>query len=271
MTVERKCNRNKKKDRQASKVNRGNLQLVEDEKNSRQRKHKELEPLQAKNERQKEAFRLLDSKQLTVLTGSAGSGKTMLASYFASKEWLKGNAENIIITRPNKSMNGDNAAIPGSDFLKTLPYTMAILSKLKMFLGAGVLKNNLRQEMQDVLFNDVSGIQVYSMEKLNGLSFDDKTIIIADEAQSSTVGQMKSLLTRLESGARMVVCGDPLQSAIRGDNGLDFLLRTLDKNPHKDIGVVKFLPEDCCRTGVSAHFTEIFERQGKWSEVESSK
>lgn len=264
MTVERKCNRNKKRDRQSSKVARGNQQLKEDEKNSRSRKYTEIPPLQAKNERQKEAFRLLDTKQLTVLSGSAGSGKTMLASYFASKEWLKGNADNIIITRPNKSMNGDNAAIPGSDFLKTLPYTMAILSKLKMFLGAGVLKNNLRQEMQDVLFNDVSGIQVYSMEKLNGLSFDEKTVIIADEVQSATVGQVKALLTRLESGARMVVCGDPLQSAIKGENGLDFLLSKVEQYPHEDIGVVKFLPEDCCRTGVSAHFTEIFEKEGKW-------
>ena len=222
--------------------------------------------LSPKNPRQKDAINLAHTKQMVILNGASGSGKTEIACWYAAKEWRAGNVDNIIITRPNKSMNGDNSALPGNDFQKTLSYTMAILMKFKKYLGAGTLKNSLRQDMEDVLFNEVSGIQVYAMEKLNGLSFDGRTIIIADETQSSTIGQMKSLLTRCENGARLFVCGDLLQSAIGPKNGLAYLLNTVKKHQNDDIGVVNFLPEDCCREGISAYFTKIFEEEGDWSD-----
>lgn len=222
-------------------------------------------PLSPKNERQRAALSMLDKKQMMVLAGASGSGKTEISCWYASKLWIAGDIDNIIITRPNKSMNGDDAAIPGNDFQKTLPYTMAMLMKFKKYLGAGTLKNNLRQDMEEVLFHNVSGIQVYSMEKLNGLSFDHKTLIICDESQSSTVGQMKSLLTRCERGCRLFVCGDLLQSAIGENNGLRYLLDTLKVHPNNDIGVVEFEPEDCCREGISAFFTKIFEEEGEWT------
>lgn len=221
-------------------------------------------PLIPKNTRQAQALEYAATKQMIVLAGSSGSGKTEIAAYVASKLWREGKVDNVIITRPNKSMNGDDAAIPGNDFQKTLPYTMAILMKLKRYLGAGTLKCSLRQDMEEVLFNEVSGIQVYSMEKLNGLSFDSKTLIIADEVQSATVGQVKSLVTRCEKGCMLFVCGDPLQTAITGENGLEYLLKLLENNTHEDIGVVRFKPEDCQREGISAFFTEQFEKEGAW-------
>lgn len=260
MTQQRKRNRRNKIDNREQKVLSGEKQNLE----VRERKEKTIKPLTAKNERQKQALRDLELKQMVVLSGSAGSGKTEVACWYAAKEWLKGDIDNIIITRPNISMGGDNAPIPGNDFQKILPYTMSMLMKFKKYLGAGILKNNLRQEMQDTLFNDVSGIQVYSLEKLNGLSFDNRTLVIADEIQSCTVAQMKSLLTRMEKGSKLVLCGDPVQSAIGSKNGLNFLLRTLKNNPHEDISVISFKPEDCCREGISAHFTAIFEGQGEW-------
>lgn len=220
----------------------------------------------AKSDRQRQALSLIEDKQMMILCGSSGSGKTEIACWYAAKEWLAGRASNIIITRPMKSMNGDDAAIPGNDFQKTLPYTMAILLKFKKYLGSGILRNNLRQEMEDILFNEVSGLNVFSMEKLNGLSFDSKTIIICDEAQSSTVGQMKSLVTRCELGAKLLICGDLYQSAIKGKNGLQYLMETVEAHPNNDIGVVKFLPEDCCRVGISAYFTKLFEEEGIWSD-----
>lgn len=259
---ERKRNRHKKLDKHEEKVLRGQSQILEDIKY----RDRQIKPLQAKNERQRDALRQLEKKQMMCLVGASGSGKSQIASWYACKEWLRGSVDNIIITRPNKSMDGDDAAIPGTDFQKVLPYTMAILLKFKYYLGTGTLKNNLRQEMQDVLFNDISGIQVYSLEKLNGFSFDSRTIIICDEAQSSTIGQMKSLVTRCEKGAKLIICGDLLQGAIGPKNGLSFILDRIERNPHEDIGVVKFRAEDCCREGISAHFTEMFEREGMWSD-----
>ena len=76
---------------------------------------------------------------------------------------------------------------------------------------------------------------------------------------------MKSLLTRCEGGCRLFVCGDLLQSAVKGKNGLKYLLETLEKHPNNDIGLVKFKPEDCCREGISAYFTKIFEEEGEWN------
>ena len=247
-----------------------NAFIEKPEKSSRKIRNKfceerKIPQLLAKNDRQKTALDSIEDKQMLILCGSSGSGKTEIACWYAAKEWLSGNIDNIIITRPMKSMDGDNAALPGSDFDKTLCYTMSMLLKFKKYLGAGILKNNLRQDMSDTLFNEVSGIQVYAMEKLNGLSFDSKTIVICDEAQSSTVGQMKSLVTRCELGAKLLICGDGLQSAIKGENGLQYLINIVEKYPNDDIDVVRFRPEDCCREGISSYFTKIFENEGVWS------
>lgn len=264
MTVERKCNRNKKKDRQASKVERGNTQLLEDEKNSRQRKDRRIAPLTAKNQRQKDALKAMAEGQLSILSGSAGTGKTELICWWACKQWLECNVDNIVITRPYKHLGADYGATRGNDAEKLLPFCMSILNKLKKYLGVGILKNNFKLDGFDTLFSHADGIQIVPIEKIQGMSYSERTIIIADELQNAEVAQVKALVTRAEEGCKILCAGDPYQTALKGKNGLTYLEGILEKYPTPLANVIHFEKSDVVRGGLASHLVQAFENEGSW-------
>lgn len=257
---ERKHNRREKVDRHEEKVIRGQNQIIEDIK----RREKGIAPLQAKNDRQRDALRSFNNKQLVVLSGSAGVGKTELICWYACKRWLEGSIDNIVITRPYKHLGTDYGATTGNDAEKLLPFCMSILSKLKKYLGAGILKNNFKMGGFEALFNEVDGIQIIPIEKIQGMSYNDRTIIIADELQNATVAQIKALTTRAEEGCQILCAGDPRQTAIGKSNGLKFLEDVLYRYPTEYAKIIQFRKEDVVRGGLSSHLVSAFEEMGDW-------
>lgn len=227
-------------------------------------RNKSIEPLVAKNDRQKQALSALANHQLVILSGSAGTGKTELASWWACKRWLQGDIHNIIITRPHQHLGNDYGAVKGSDSEKLLPFCMSILMKLKKYLGVGILKNNFKLDGFDSLFVEADGIQIIPIEKIQGMSFNENTIIIADELQNATTPQIKSLVTRAEEGCQIICTGDPYQTAIGKDNGLVFLEKILERYPTEYASVISFTKGDVVRGGLAGHLVSAFEEIGKW-------
>lgn len=223
-----------------------------------------IKPLTAKNNNQKKALKCFSEKQLVVLSGSAGVGKTEIACWWASKLWLEGKIDNIVITRPHKHLGEDYGATKGNDAEKLLPFCMSMLMKFRKYLGTGILKANFKLDGFDNIFTEARGIQIVPIEKIQGLSFDSRTIVIADENQNATIAQVKALCTRLETDAQMIICGDNCQSAIQGRNGLKYLEEKLERYPHDDVEVIKFTDKDNCRSGLTKHLTSIFEKDGQW-------
>lgn len=222
-------------------------------------------PLVAKSQAQKKALAAFMEQQLVVLSGSAGTGKTELMAWYASKLWLEGTKDNIIICRPHQSLGNDYGAVTGNDTQKLLPFCMSMLMKFKKYLGVDILQANFRYEVQESLFQEASGIQIVPIEKIQGLSFGPKTIILADELQNAYPAQIKALVTRAEEGCQLICAGDITQSALKeADNGLRKLEEALAKHPHPDAVVVKFTPADNCRSGIAGHLASIFESQGAW-------
>lgn len=244
--------------RQAKKKSRG--RVIKDKWQDERR----VAPFKAKNFPQKQALQAFDTKQLVVLSGTAGTGKTEVMTWLASKLFLEGKVDNIIITRPHTALGTDYGAVTGNDTEKLIPFCYSMLMKLKKYLGYGVLKNSLRMDYGDSLFTEASGIQIIPVEKIQGLSFNSNTIVLADEVQNMTVAQMKALVTRCEEGAQLICAGDATQTALRGENGLERLEEILSNYPHKDSEVIKFHPEDNCRSGVAGHLATLFEKQGAW-------
>lgn len=232
---------------------RGEQQLAEDTMHQR----REIPPLYPQNDRQTEAMHCFVNNQVIFLTGSAGTGKTELAVYEASKQWINGQVDNIIIARPNKTLGKDGGAVKGGDTEKLLEFVRPMLEKFRKYLGVHILKNNLRMDSLEGLFAEKRGIQVVPVEKIQGRSFDDRTIVLIDEAQNCEVSQMISCCTRTEEGCTQIIMGDPTQSAIGARNGLSFMLHLLERKPTDLAGVVKFLPEDNLRSGFSAHITQV--------------
>lgn len=221
-------------------------------------------PLKAKNESQRQALKAFEEKQLVVLSGSSGVGKTEIMCWYASKLWLEGSIDNIVITRPHQHLGNDYGAVTGNDTLKLLPFCMSMMMKFKKYLGSGILRNNFRMEMMESLFNEVSGISIVPVEKIQGLSFDNRTIILADEVQGCTPAQVKALVTRAEEGALLICAGDKTQSPLKGENGLQVLETVLTSNPHEDAEIIRFTPKDNCRSGIAGHLANVFELQGTW-------
>lgn len=225
---------------------------------------RKIRPIVAKNDSQRLALQAFKDKQLVLLSGSSGTGKSELMCWVASDMWLRGEIDSIVITRPHKHLGDDYGAVSGNDTMKLLPFCMSMMMKFKKYLGVGILRNNFRMEVTDVLFDEVSGIQIVPIEKIQGLSFGARTIILADELQNATVAQVKALTTRAEEGCKIIGTGDNLQTALSGKTGLQYLEEALEAHPHEDATVIKFTPKDNCRSGISGHLAGLFETEGKW-------
>ena len=228
------------------------------------RRDKQIQPLTAKNDKQKEALKAFNEKQLVVLSGSAGTGKTELMVWYACKEWLAGRIDNIVLTRPYKHLGADYGATKGNDAEKLLPFCMSILNKMKKYLGVGIMRNNFKLDGFENLFSEADGFQIVPIEKIQGMSYNDRTIILADEISNAEVAQVKSLTTRVEEGCQILIAGDGVQSAIGSENGLHFLEDTLRQYPTDYAKVIHFTKDDVVRGGLAKHLVDSYEKMGIW-------
>lgn len=258
-----KRNRQEVQDRRNAKKENKSRQEVKPQKHQAAQEARVI-PLTAKNLNQKRALQALSEKQCIVLSGSSGVGKSTLAVWWACSQYLKGNIDNIVFTRGEKGL-GATPPVPGNDTEKMLTLCLPMLLKAKEFLGAGILKNNLVMSDVDFLFSEVKGFMVFPMAKMGGMSFNDRTIVICDEAQASEISQIKALATRPEGGCQVIICGDTTQTPIKGrESGLSYLERKMFEHPYEDSAIIKFTPDDCCREGWTQHITEVFELDGVW-------
>lgn len=154
------------------------------------------------------------------LTGPAGSGKTLLALAAgleqSSFEPNKGRVyERILVTRNTPDMAEDIGFLPGTEEEKMTPWLAAFTDTLEVLAGCddpiGNTEDKLSaDEMTAVSLSMIkrkSNLQFKSMNFMRGRSFQ-KTFAILDESQNLTPHQMKSLITRMGSGSKLVVLGN---------------------------------------------------------------
>ena len=94
-------------------------------------------PLVAKNDAQRRALKAFEEKQLVVLSGSAGAGKSEIMCWYASKLWLEGKIDNIVITRPHQHLGNDYGAVTGNDTLK-VPVSLKITSVWRLWKASSM-------------------------------------------------------------------------------------------------------------------------------------
>ena len=154
------------------------------------------------------------NNKIIIATGPAGTGKTLFATEYGVKQFLLGNFEKIIFTRPAVNVDEDLGYLPGTLEEKLSPYIRPIYDILYKFITPEEVTRLIEDKQ----------IEISPLAYMRGRTFKN-TWIIADEMQNSTVSQMKMLLTRLGENSRMVITGD-LDQHDRGQeiNGLhDFL------------------------------------------------
>jgi phosphate starvation-inducible protein PhoH and related proteins len=165
-----------------------------------------------------DTLQLPDTK-IVILTGPAGTGKTLLAVRKALEGVLNGRFADMVLCRPLVEAGGEQMGyLPGSVDDKIGPYLEPFYDKLTAFLPDSTLKGLLAAKH----------ITAAPLAFMRGRTFSESVVII-DEAQNTTIEQMKMAVTRLGPFSKMVICGDPDQSDIRGMNGLQYLTALFGK------------------------------------------
>lgn len=94
------------------------------------------------------------------------------------------------------------------------------------------------------------------------MSFPSGVFLICDESQNLTVEEVRSIVTRLETGAQVAFCGDDKQRDVKGVSGIVYLANLIKKYNLPECTVVEFTPADIVRSGLTKAFVEIFEEEG---------
>lgn len=129
--------------------------------------------------------------------GPAGTGKTYLAVVMAVNALKNGHVQRIILTRPAVEAGESLGFLPGDLKEKVDPYLRPLYDALHDVLGT--------EHTQRLIERGV--IEIAPLAYMRGRTLDDAFVIL-DEAQNTTMAQMKMFLTRLGFGSKMVITGD---------------------------------------------------------------
>jgi phosphate starvation-inducible PhoH-like protein len=235
-------------------------QVREDETYERQQPVPKLEP---KTQNQKTALAHLNlNTPIVFLTGSAGTGKSMLAAYRAACLLKQKKIDKVYLVRPAVCVGKSVGMLPGDIKEKLAPYFAQTMAHLSKFLGAGFLRYCVEKEQ----------IEMKPVEYLRGMSFEN-CLVIAEEVQNFTAEEMEMMLTRLGENCTIIFTGDQKQHDLRGESGLEQTITLLKRiaatapvyMSHEDmdeldagVAIVQFKPEDVVRSGLTRAFVKMY-------------
>ncbi|MBR0638451.1 PhoH family protein [Bacillus safensis] len=163
--------------------------------------------IRPKNVQQTMALELLLRRDIPLVTliGKAGTGKTLLAlaAGLMQTEDL-GMFKKLIVARSIVPVGKDLGYLPGEKEEKLRPWMQPIYDNLEF------LFNTKKPGELDAILAGIGSIQVEALTYIRGRSIPDQFIII-DEAQNLTKHEVKTLLTRVGEGSKIVLMGDPEQ------------------------------------------------------------
>jgi phosphate starvation-inducible PhoH-like protein len=145
-------------------------------------------------------LRAMERSELVIGTGPAGTGKTYLAVAQAVAALQNGAVDRIVISRPAVEAGERLGFLPGDLREKVDPYLRPIYDALNELLSAEQVERRI----------ELGEIEIAPLAFMRGRTLAHAFVIL-DEAQNTTVVQMKMALTRIGEGSRMVVNGDPSQ------------------------------------------------------------
>lgn len=142
---------------------------------------------------------------LVFCVGPAGTGKTYLAVAMAVQALRREEIRKIVLVRPAVEAGESLGFLPGDLQAKINPYLRPLLDALREMMDYEQIKRYTEQDL----------IEMIPLAYMRGRTLNDAFVIL-DEAQNTTVAQMKMFLTRMGLGTKMVVSGDTTQVDLPG-------------------------------------------------------
>lgn len=205
--------------------------------------------LRGKNKRQKELIQEIDKNQITLAIGPAGVGK----SYVSVAKALE------LIANPNNNYQKIYVLTPAVEADEKLGYLKGSLEeKLDPFLFSTyylmdkIIGKNNRKQLQEMRI-----VEPLAFAFIRGISVDN-AILICEEAQNTSIGQMKTLLTRIGFNSKFIISGDLEQTDRKVKvNGLEDAVNKTEQID--EIGLVEFTTKDMVRNPLITKILKNYE------------
>ena len=208
-----------------------------------------------KTKNQKEFINALASNQIIFASGPAGTGKTFLAVAYALEEVFSGRKNKIVMTRPVVEAGESLGFLPGDLSQKLNPYLRPLYDAMDVLLNPQQIKR----------LEENGTIEIAPLAYMRGRSLNN-SVVILDEAQNTTSGQMRMFLTRIGESSTAVITGDPTQIDLpkKSDSGFTEAMNIL--SGIESLSVVRFSHKDTVRSRIVREIVKAYsleENNGK--------
>ncbi len=206
--------------------------------------------VKARTVNQKRLVKEYYDNDLIFALGPAGTGKTYTAIALAVRALKNREVKRLILTRPAVEAGERLGFLPGDLKDKLDPYLQPLYDALQDMIPA----KKLQSLMED------GTIQIAPLAYMRGRTLD-KAFVILDEAQNTSLSQLKMFLTRMGNDAKFIVTGDATQIDLphKDDSGL---LKGVEMvRSIRGISVVNFTKEDIVRHPLVTKIIEAFDRK----------
>lgn len=209
-------------------------------------------PISPRNTNQSLMVKSVHENDLTFALGPAGTGKTYLAIALAVRALKNREVRKIILSRPAVEAGEKLGFLPGDMKDKIDPYLQPLYDALEDMIPAVKLKE----------YMETNVIQIAPLAFMRGRTLND-AVIVLDEAQNTTVQQIKMFLTRLGMHAKMIITGDATQIDLPRSvtSGLIQALKVLKDVP--GIGHIEFGKKDIVRHPLVQRIVEAYNQFDK--------
>jgi len=204
-----------------------------------------------KSRTQKAYLNAIKDRDMVFAYGPAGTGKTFLAVAMAVHYYLEKKINRIILTRPAVEAGEKLGFLPGDLANKINPYLRPLHDALYAMLDSELIMKLMERGI----------IEVAPLAFMRGRTLSDAFIIL-DEAQNTTIAQMKMFLTRLGFASKAVITGDITQIDLpkEQDSGLINAIKALSKV--KEIAFIRLSEEDVVRHPLVTKIIYAYESSG---------
>jgi len=189
---------------------------------------------------------------ITFAIGPAGTGKTYLAVAVAVEALKHQKIRKIVLVRPAVEAGESLGFLPGDLHAKINPYLRPLLDALQEMIDYDQMKRYMEQDV----------IEVVPLAYMRGRTLNESFIIL-DEAQNTTIAQMKMFLTRMGMGSKIVISGDTTQIDLPRASASGLIDAVARLRDISGVNIVQLNKSDIVRHRLVQEIVRAYEDEGR--------
>lgn len=213
-------------------------------------------PITARTENQQKLVKAFETNDMLFAIGPAGSGKTYTAIALAVRALKNREIKKIILSRPAVEAGEKLGFLPGDMKDKIDPYLQPLYDALEDMIPLAKLKEYMENKI----------IQIAPLAFMRGRTLSD-AVVILDEAQNTTVHQIKMFLTRMGMNTKMIITGDITQIDLPASQPSGLLQALYILKEVTGIARVDFNKKDIVRHKLVQRIVEAYEKFDKQQNI----